>query len=186
MTELDVCLLNHTHRHCEEASPTRQSINKAHEHKFSINMEINFYQVDDIIYKSIAPLLIKVLDEDKKALIYCQDEKQVEEIDGGLWSFSKTKFIPHGTKNNPPATKLAPEKQPVFITDQLTNSNQAEYLIMLGEVEEKFLKEFGKIFYFFSSGNVADARKLWAKYKKQSFTLNFYKKDDSGWVKVDL
>ncbi len=145
-------------------------------------MEINFYQVDDIIYKSIAPLLIKVLDEEKKALIYCQDEKQVIEIDDGLWSFSKTKFIPHGTKN----TKLAPANQPVFITNQTENANQAEYLIMLGEVEEKFLSQFGKIFYFFSSGNVVDARKLWAKYKKQSFTLNFYKKADGSWVKVDL
>jgi DNA polymerase IIIc chi subunit len=145
-------------------------------------MEINFYQVDDIIYKFMAPLLIKVLDEDKKALIYCQDEKQVEEIDGGLWQFSKTKFIPHGTKT----TKLEPVKQPIFITDQLINANQAEYLIMLDEAEEKFLNEFGKIFYFFSSGNVADARKLWAKYKKQSFVLNFYKKEDGAWVKVDL
>ena len=45
---------------------------------------------------------------------------------------------------------------------------------------------FDKIFYFFGSGNIADARKLWAKYKKQSFALNFYKKDESGWVKVDL
>ena len=57
---------------------------------------------------------------------------------------------------------------------------------MLLEVEEIFLKQFDKIFYFFGSGNIADARKLWAKYKKQSFALNFYKKDESGWVKVDL
>ncbi len=145
-------------------------------------MEINFYQVDDIIYKSIAPLLMKVLDEDKKALIYCQNEQQVSEIDNGLWSFSKTKFIAHGTKT----TKLDPAKQPVFITDELENSNQAEYLITLGEVEENFLKQFGKIFYFFSSGNVVDARKLWVKYKEQSFALNFYKKDGGGWSKVDL
>jgi DNA polymerase IIIc chi subunit len=145
-------------------------------------MEINFYQVDDIIYKAIAPLLIKVLDEEKKALIYCQNEQQVEEIDNGLWQFSKTKFVPHGTKT----TKLEPAKQPIFITDQLTNSNQSHYLIMLDEVEEKFLNQFEKIFYFFGSGNVADARKLWAKYKKQSFALNFYKKADGGWVKVDL
>jgi DNA polymerase IIIc chi subunit len=145
-------------------------------------MEVNFYQVDDIIYKSIAPLLIKVLDENKKALIYCQDEKQISEIDDGLWSFSKTKFVPHGTKD----TKLEPEKQPIFITNQLENSNQAEYLLMLGEAEEKFLKQFSKIFYFFGSGETADARKLWAKYKKQSFTLNFYKKADGVWVKVDL
>jgi DNA polymerase-3 subunit chi len=145
-------------------------------------MEINFYQVDDIIYKSIAPLLIKLLDEEKKALIYCQNEQQIDEIDGGLWSFSKTKFIPHGTKN----TKLEPTKQPIFITDQLENSNQAEYLVMLDEVEEKFLGQFEKIFYFFGSGNVSDARKLWTNYKKQSFTLNFYRKTEGSWTKVNL
>ena len=145
-------------------------------------MEINFYQVDDIIYKSIAPLLIKVLDENKKALILCQDEQQVTEIDGGLWSFSKTKFVPHGTK----ADKIDHALQPVFITNIEENFNQAGYLIMLSPAEEKFLKQFDKIFYFFSSGNVADARKLWAKYKSQSFSLNFYKKNESGWAKVDL
>ncbi len=145
-------------------------------------MEINFYQVDDILYKSIAPLLIKVLDENKKALIFCQDEKQITEINDGLWSFSKTKFVPHGTK----ADKIEHSLQPIFITDTQENYNQAGYLIMLLEVEEIFLKQFDKIFYFFGSGNIADARKLWAKYKKQSFALNFYKKDESGWVKVDL
>lgn len=145
-------------------------------------MEINFYQVDDIIYKSIAPLLIKVLDENKKALIFCQDEQQVAEIDGGLWSFSKTKFVPHGTKTD----KIDHNLQPVFITNAKENSNQAEYLIMLAPAEENFLKQFDKIFYLFSSGNISDARKLWAKYKSQSFALNFYKKDESGWIKVDL
>ncbi|MES2677843.1 MAG: DNA polymerase III subunit chi [Pseudomonadota bacterium] len=145
-------------------------------------MEINFYQVDDVIYKSIAPLLIKVLDENKTALILCQNEAQVAEIDGGLWSFSKTKFVPHGTK----ADKIDHLKQPVFITSSAENLNQAQYLLMLHEAEEEFLKQFDKIFYFFSSGDIADARKLWAKYKKQSFTLNFYKKNDGAWIKIDL
>jgi DNA polymerase IIIc chi subunit len=145
-------------------------------------MEINFYQVDDIIYKSIAPLLIKVLDENKKALIYCQSEQQVQEIDDGLWQFSKTKFIPHGTKD----LKLKPIKQPIFITNQPENANQAEYLIMVDEAQEDFLKQFSKIFYFFGNDTITDARKLWAKYKKQSFALNFYKKDSGTWVKVDL
>ena len=54
-------------------------------------MEINFYQVDDIAYKAMAPLLIKVLEEDKKAFILCQNQDQMQEIDNGLWQFSKTK-----------------------------------------------------------------------------------------------
>ena len=140
-------------------------------------MEINFYQIDDVLYKSIAPLLLKVLEENKKALIYCQDEQQISEIDNGLWSFSKTKFLPHGTKND----KIDLAKQPIFITNQLENYNKANYLVMLFEVEEQFFKQFEKIFYFFGSGNIADARKLWGKYKNQSCSLNFYKKDDAGW-----
>ncbi len=145
-------------------------------------MEINFYQVDDIIYKSIAPLLIKVLDENKKALIVSEHEAQTLEIDAGLWSFSKTKFVPHGTKDD----KLDHSLQPVFITHTQENFNKADYLIKLCEVDEKFLKQFGKVFYFFGTGNLPDARKLWTKYKKQSYALNFYKKNDGAWVKVDL
>ena len=145
-------------------------------------MEINFYQVDDILYKSIAPLLLKVLEENKKALIFCQSEAQVAEIDAGLWSFSKTKFLPHGTK----ADKLKPLEQPVFITIEPSNFNQSQYLLMFGEAEESFLKQFEKIFYFFSSGNAADARALWKKYKPKSSALNFYKKEDGGWVKKEL
>jgi len=140
-------------------------------------MEVNFYQIDDLLYKSIAPLLLKILEENKKVLIYSQNEQQIEEIDNGLWSFSKTKFLPHGTKND----KIDHAKQPIFITDELENHNKANYLIMFGEAEKQFLQQFDKVFYFFGSGDIADARKLWEKYKNQSCSLNFYKKDDTGW-----
>ena len=140
-------------------------------------MKINFYQIDDILYKSIAPLLLKIMEENKKVLIYCQDEQQLNEVDNGLWSFSKTKFLPHGTKKD----KIKPDKQPIFITDKIDNSNQADYLVIFVEVEEKFLSQFDKIFYFFGSGNLADARKLWKKYKEQNFSLNFYKKENNKW-----
>lgn len=140
-------------------------------------MEINFYQIDDVLYKAIAPLLLKIIEDNKKGLIHCQNEQQIDEIDSGLWSFSKTKFLPHGTKND----KIDPKKQLIFITNKTENYNQANYLIMLCEIEEQFLEKFEKIFYFFGSGNVVDARKLWEKYKNQSYLLNFYKKDDDGW-----
>jgi DNA polymerase IIIc chi subunit len=145
-------------------------------------MEINFYQVDDVLHKAIAPLLMKVLEEGKKTFIYCQNEQQVKEIDDGLWQFSKTKFVPHATKSE----KLDPLTQPIFIDCAPKNSNQADYLLMFDAVEEKFLADFKKVFYFFGSGNVGEARKLWSQYKKQSCVLNFYKKEDQSWVKVNL
>lgn len=144
-------------------------------------MEVNFYQVDDIIYKSIAPLLIKVLEDNKKALIYCENDKQIEEIDNGLWSFSKTKFVPHATHKEKDHSK-----HPIIITGQQQNHNNAEYLIKFLEAEGDFVKGFEKTFYFFGSGNIDEARKLWAKYKKQSCKLNFYKKNQDKWEKVNL
>ncbi|MCE3254758.1 MAG: polymerase subunit chi [Rickettsiaceae bacterium] len=145
-------------------------------------MEINFYQTDDVIYKSIAPLLLKMLEEEKKALIYCQSNLQMAEIDSGLWNFSKTKFLPHATK----AEKLDPIEQPVFITDESLNANQGQYLLKFGEVNEDFLKQFERVFYFFGAENTTEARALWKKYKQNSFSLNFYKKEGGAWTKVDL
>ncbi|MFT6332730.1 MAG: DNA polymerase IIIc chi subunit [Lentimonas sp.] len=144
--------------------------------------EINFYQIDDIIYKSIAPILTKILQDDKKAFIFCQNEKQLEEIDNGLWNFSKTKFIPHCTKND----KLNLEEQPILISNDQENLNRANYLIKLNEASEEFLVGFEKIFYFFGDGNLGEARKLWKSYKDKSYELNFYKKEGASWKKVDL
>ncbi len=31
-------------------------------------MEINFYQIDDLLHKMIAPLLLKIYDQQKKSL----------------------------------------------------------------------------------------------------------------------
>ncbi|MFT7099291.1 MAG: DNA polymerase IIIc chi subunit [Rickettsiales bacterium] len=145
-------------------------------------MEINFYQVDDIIHRSIAPVLTKILDENKKALIYCKNEGQKTEIDNGLWSFGKTKFIPHATI----ADKLDHSLQPIFITEIPENTNKADYLIMLNEAENEMLSHFERIFYFFGSGDLQDARRLWKKYKADSAILSFYKKSEGTWAKINL
>lgn len=142
-------------------------------------MEVNFYQVDDVIYKSVAPLLMKFLDDEKKALIYCENEKQVVEIDDGLWSFSKTKFVPHVT-----CQQKDHSKHPIIVTHNQKNHHNAEYLVKFLEAEVDFLKGFEKTFYFFGSGNLEEARKLWSKYKKQSLKLNFYRKNQDKWEKV--
>jgi DNA polymerase IIIc chi subunit len=145
-------------------------------------MEINFYQFDDILYKTIAPLLLKILEENKKALIYCKDDKMLKEIDSGLWSFSKTKFIPHATNYE----KVNALKYPVFISNSQENENKAEYLIMADVASEEFFSKFKRVFYFFNQSNQSNARKLWSDYKKKSFSLNFHKKENGSWVKVNI
>lgn len=133
--------------------------------------EINFYQVDETIIKSLAPLLLKVLEEKKKALVFCATQKQVAEIDAALWSYGRNKFIPHITNSD---KDFVLERQPIFITDKEENSNKADYLVFLDEPSDSFIKGFSRVFYFYEEGKCA------AKIKP----TKSYKKEDGKWIKA--
>ena len=133
--------------------------------------EINFYEVEDQIVKSIVPLLLKILDEKKKVLIFSTNKSEIEEIDKSLWSYGKNKFIPHITifdKNFDVA------RQPILLTDQEHNSNGADYLVFLSEPSKKFLENFNRSFYFFSKKNLTN----------EIIPTNFYKKENGKWIKI--
>lgn len=132
--------------------------------------EINFYQVDETIIKSLAPLLIKVLDEKKKALVFCADQKQIAEIDASLWTYGRSKFIPHVTISD---KEFKMKRQPILITDKEENTNEADYLVFLSEPSEVFISKFARVFYFYEEGKFA------AKVKAK----NSYKKELGKWVK---
>ena len=143
-------------------------------------MEINFYHLENINYKIIAQILLKIRDEGKRTLIYAKTDELLKQIDESLWSFSKTKFLPHATKWE----NVNSLDQPIFLTNEEDNQNKAEFLLMLDAVNDNFLKSFEKTFYFFSDNNIEFARKLYLDYKKKSFSINFYKKDGDKWIKA--
>lgn len=145
-------------------------------------MYINFYHCNDILHKSIASVLLKILEENKKALIYCNNQDLINQIDDGLWSFSKTKFIPHGQKKD----DIDIKKQLVFLHNDEENLNNADYLIFLNKVSDDFAKKFDKIFYFFNDLNKEESRSLWKYYKEKNAVLNFYKKEDKNWLKINI
>ncbi len=146
-------------------------------------MEINFYQCDESLVKSMAPLMLKILEENKKAFIFSSDAVRTQEIDAGLWSYGKNKFIPHiliSDKN------FVMERQPILISDKEENSNKADYLVLMEEVSEKFMSEFSRVFYFYDSLNLDAAKKTAKKYQKLATKFNSYKKEDLKWVKSSL
>ncbi len=146
-------------------------------------MEINFYQFDETLTKSVAPLILKILEEKKKALIFSRDSLRIKEVDDGLWSYGKNKFIPHITIFD---QDFILERQPILISDREENSNQADYLILTEKVSEEFAKKFSRIFYFFNALGVEEAKKTAASYKKIASKFNSYKKEDAKWVKADI
>lgn len=136
-----------------------------------MNPEINFYQTDEAVAKSIAPLLLKVLGEKKRVFIFCQNKAQVSEIDSALWNYGRNKFIPHSTISD---REFDPKRQPVFISDKEENLNSADFLLFIDQPSEAFISKFSRVFYFFEEGKKS------AKIKP----TNFYKKVDGKWVKA--
>lgn len=155
--------------------------------------EFNFYLVPNLIEngiaKAIAPLLLKILEENKKILIYSKDTTLINSLDNGLWSFGKNKFIPHITifdqefeRQNIPLTK-----QPIVITNEEKNSNQADYLVLLDQADTKFVSNFPRIFYFSDASNNDLAKKIKTDYQEITENFNCYKKDPTSqkWVKTN-
>jgi DNA polymerase IIIc chi subunit len=145
-------------------------------------MEINFYQIDDLLHKMLAPLLLKIYEQQKKALILSEDDEMTQKLDLGLWNFSKTKFLPHITDQD----NFDLKTQPILLTKQEDNLNEADFLIMFAEKSEEFMKNFDRIFYFFGPNDLSDARVFWKSSKEKSHDLNFYKREKEGWKKQDL
>jgi DNA polymerase IIIc chi subunit len=146
--------------------------------------EINFYQVEETIIKSLAPLLLKVLEEDKKALVFCSSQKLISEIDNSLWSYGRNKFIPHLTIFDEDfvkefSKKISFERQPILISNKEENSNQADYLVFLDEPTSSFISGFQRVFYFYEANNFVIAKALAQKLNPK----NSYKKVDGKWVK---
>jgi DNA polymerase IIIc chi subunit len=136
-----------------------------------MNPEINFYQSDESVSKSIAPLLIKVLGEKKRVLIFCRNQAQIKEIDGALWNYGRNKFIPHAIDSD---ADFDPKRQPILISDKEENLNSADFLLFVDEPSSAFISKFSRVFYFFEEG------KNLSKIKP----TNFYKKLSGKWVKA--
>ncbi len=145
-------------------------------------MKINFYQTSDILHKNIAPILIKILEEKKKALILFKDEELLNQVDSGLWSFSKTKFLPHGKDGD----NIKITDQPILLSQKEENDNNSSYLILFHQANDNFIANFEKIFYFFDEENKKESQKLWRYYKNLDAELNFFKKEADKWIKIAI
>jgi len=139
--------------------------------------EISFYQYDDLLVRSLAPIVIKSLEEKTKVLILCQDENQIREVDLTLWSYGRNKFIPH-VKISDKGFDI--QRQPVLITDNQENLNEAEYLIFLVAPKEEFIKQFKRAFYFYEACDGAFAKEL----SKSLSPKRSFKKEEGRWVTV--
>lgn len=147
-----------------------------------LSQEINFYQIDDVITKSLAPLLIKVLEDKKKTLIFCVDKTKMKEIDDSLWTFGKNRFIPHLTIFEEDIEKISTwQRQPILLTNEEENKNDADYLVIIDEPSSPFISSFKRVFYFYEESAIGNVKKF-VKNLESGTKIKSYKKVDGKWL----
>ena len=150
-------------------------------------MEINCYQCEDLIYKPIALLCSKILEDSGKILILLdvKDSEKAKidnkEIDDGLWTFSKTKFLPHASVFD---NDFLPSRQPIFITNTEENLNDANYLIITGAVSTNFIKQFDKICYFYRPDINNKHLSTLSQLTNLANKFNHFEQKDGKWQKL--
>ncbi len=108
--------------------------------------EINIYTTDNVI-KILPKLVESIVSQNKRIYLLCNDNKEVEEIDYLLWSYSQLSFIPHATISD-----LYKDHQMVVIGTEIDYESKATVIISLSSiVHEKllfFIKKYEKILLF--------------------------------------
>lgn len=97
-----------------------------------------YHTAEGLLYKTACQLAEKSYHSNLKIVILTQDATEQEYLNKIIWTYSRKQFIPHGSKLDP-----FPEKQPLYLTCELENPNNATVLIIVApfDLEEIFSKK---------------------------------------------
>lgn len=100
---------------------------------------IGYHHSISPLEKVLPKLLEKVLASGQRAVVISGDEETLKTIDTFLWTYSKSELIPHGTAEDGNSSL-----QPVWLTCTEENPNQANVLIVVGDLRPTHLSMFQK------------------------------------------
>ncbi|WP_375327219.1 DNA polymerase III subunit chi [Candidatus Tisiphia endosymbiont of Nemotelus uliginosus] len=85
-----------------------------------------YHTSEGLLYKTACQLVEKSYHNQFKIIVLTPDMEVQETLNKLIWTYSRKQFIPHGSKLDP-----LPEKQPIYLTSELENPNNANILIIL-------------------------------------------------------
>ena len=145
--------------------------------------EVWFYHLERTgLDQALPELLQKTLQRGWRALVRTPDPARVEHLDGWLWSFRDDAFLAHGTAEEPLA-----ERQPVLLTTDGANLNDAQAVFLLDDAEPGSLEGFERCLVLFDGRDeaaLAAARRRWSDLKGQGLPVSYWRQTGEGrWEK---
>ena len=145
--------------------------------------EISFYHLQKSPLETVLPLLLeKTFDSGKRAVVMVGSTERAETLNNLLWTYKKDSWLPHGNAKDGDA-----EKQPIWLTTEDENPNQATFLFLADGAQSKNLNTYERCFELFD-GNDSDAvtvaRDRWKVYLEDGHDVTYWSQNDrGGWEK---
>lgn len=145
-------------------------------------MEIRFYHLTNSpLQRALPALLQKALSGGKRITLVAQDQKALEELDQGLWSWNPESFLPHASLKK---VADSADSHPILLTvDATENANQSDTLILTGQTACEDFSRYElccKIFNGHDQTAVEHSRALWKQYKDAGHALTYWQQDERG------
>ncbi len=145
--------------------------------------EVGFYHLTATALDQALPRLLgKAYEASMRAVVLAASDERVAALDAALWTFDPASFLPHGTARDGNA-----EAQPIYLTTEEENPNDATLLVLVDGVEPAYLDGFARCLDLFD-GNDADAveaaRERWKRLKDAGHALTYWQQTPAGgWEK---
>lgn len=145
--------------------------------------DIAFYHLTKFSLEQALPkLLEKTLQVGKRAVVQVGSSERAEALANDLWTYQPDSWLPHGTAKDGHAGQ-----QPIWITPDAENPNEATFLFLCDGADRTDLPSFERCFVVFdgrSDQAVQNARAQWKTYKEAEHALTYWQQTDSGgWEK---
>jgi DNA polymerase-3 subunit chi len=145
--------------------------------------ELWFYHLErSELERALPPLLEKCLQRGWRALVRGGSVERLEALDTTLWTYRDGSFLPHGRDTDP-----APARQPVLLTTQAGNANNAQALFLIDGAELGDISMFERACLVFDGrdAHALDlARSQWKQAADAGLAASYWRESAAGkWEK---
>ena len=142
---------------------------------------IDFYHLQKAPLEQVLPKLCeKAYTTGKHIKILLGNAERVEFINSLLWTYSEESFLPHGSKRDGFA-----EEQPIFISADEVNENNADLLILAdgAQLDVTKLNAYERVLNIFDGNDeiaLNNARAYWKEIKTLGGELHYWQQNAMG------
>ncbi len=147
--------------------------------------EIGFYHLTrSRLDHALPKLLEKVLASGARAVVRAGSKERIGFLNAHLWTWDAASFLPHGSPREGDAAD-----QPVWLTTEEENPNDARVLVLTDGVEAGDIADFARCLEMFDGNDdaaVAAARGRWRAYAEAGHALTYWQQtEQGGWEKKE-